>query len=323
MVVEEIYPAGEWLVAQDAAGMSAAGREALRSYLQNTGTRAAVVVRGGRIAAEWYWEGAEAATQLPCYSTTKSVASTAVGLLVDDGVVRLDESAAKYIPEWREDARQGVTVRHLLSMTSGIRNDSERLPDAADRIAFGISQPLVTPPGTVFDYNNCACAAISLIVRGASGREMADVLQERLYGPLGMTGLRHEISAGKTLPYSGMQITARDAARFGYLFLRRGRWAGRQIVSEAWIDQACRSGGEVNPDYGLLWWVNARGSWKDLPRDAYSAQGMYGNNVTVLPSHDLVVVRLVGDASGNERNQGVSVNDYASLALKACESGPA
>ncbi len=323
MVVEEIYPAGEWQVAPDGAGLSASGREALRSYLESIGTRAAVVIRGGRVAAEWYWDETDAATQLACYSTTKSIASTAVGLLVDDGVVDLEESASKYIPEWREDARQGITIRHLLCMTSGIRNESERLSGAEDRIAFGISQPLVAEPGTVFDYNNCACAAISLIIRGASGQEMADFLQERLYGPLGMTGLRHEMSAGRTIPYSGLRITARDAARFGYLFLRRGRWADRQIVSPTWIDQACRSGAGVNPDYGLLWWVNARGTWKDLPRDAYSAQGMYGNNMTVIPSHDLVIVRLVGDAAENTRNQGVSLNDYACLALESCERGSA
>jgi CubicO group peptidase (beta-lactamase class C family) len=319
MRVEEIYPAGEWHVAADGAGMSAAGLEALRSYLESKGTRAAVVIRGGRIAAEWYWEGVDTATQFPCYSTTKSVASTAVGLLVDDGVVRLEESAAKYVPEWREDAREGVTVRHLLAMTSGIRNDGEGLRAAEDRIAYGISQPLVSTPGSAFDYNNCGCSAISVIIRAASGREMADFLQERLYGPLGMTGLWHEKPAGKTLPYSGLHITARDAARFGYLFLRRGRWGDRQIIGETWIDQACGSGSEVNPNYGFLWWVNPRGAWKDLPRNAYSAQGAHSNNVTVLPSHDLVVVRLVGDAAGNERNQGVSVNDYAALALKACE----
>jgi CubicO group peptidase (beta-lactamase class C family) len=171
----------------------------------------------------------------------------------------------------------------------------------------------------VFDYNNCACAAISVIIRGASGREMADFLQERLYGPLGMTGLRHEMSAGKTVPYSGLRITARDAARFGYLFLRRGRWAGRPIVSAAWVDQACGAGSAVNPDYGFLWWVNGRGAWPDLPRDVFSAQGMYGNNVTVFPGQDLVVVRLIGDAAGDARNEATKLNDYGALALQACE----
>jgi len=147
---EEIYPAGAWAVAEDGAGM-AAGLEALRLHLEASGTRAAVVVRGGRIAAEWYWE--DAATQLPRYSTTKSVASTAVGLLVDDGVLSLEESASKYVREWREDARREVTVRHLLTMTSGIRNADEGLREAEDRIAYGIGQPLAAPPGTVFDYN--------------------------------------------------------------------------------------------------------------------------------------------------------------------------
>src|SRR6476646_6886669 len=96
---EAIYPVGAGAVAEDGAGMSAAGLGALRQYLEAHGTRAAVLVRGGRIAAEWYWEGADAATQLPCYSTTKSVASTAVGLLVDDGVLSLEESASNYVRE--------------------------------------------------------------------------------------------------------------------------------------------------------------------------------------------------------------------------------
>jgi CubicO group peptidase (beta-lactamase class C family) len=237
---------------------------------------------------------------------------------VDDGVVRVRDSAAKYLPEWRGDPREDVTVRHLLSMTSGIQNDGDRLRQAENRIAFGIRQPLVAPPGTVFDYNNCACAALSVVIRAASGMEMAEFLRRRLYEPLGMTGLRHEMPAGKTLPYTGLHITARDAARFGYLFLRRGMWNGTRILSEAWIDQACRASQDVNPNYGYLWWVNTNGFWKSLPRDAFSAQGMYGNNVTVLPSHDMVVVRLVGDAAQNALNKDVNVNDYATLAIAAC-----
>jgi len=317
MAQEFEYPGAEWRVAEDGAGMSPSGLAALRDYFMAKGTRAALVVRGGRIAAEWYGEGADAQTQFACYSTTKSVGSTAVGLLVDDGLVRVEDSAAKYIPEWRGDEREGVTVRHLLSMTSGIKNDPG-LREAQDRIAYGISQPLVAPPGTVYDYNNCACAALSAVIRVASGMEMAELLQQRLYGPLGMTRLRHEMPAGKTIPYSGLHITARDAARFGYLFLRRGLWQGNRIISESWIDQACRASQEVNPNYGYLWWVNTNGFWKSLPRDAYSAQGMYSNNVTILPSHDLVVVRLVGDASENKLNSEVSVNDYCALALAAC-----
>jgi CubicO group peptidase (beta-lactamase class C family) len=300
--------------------MSEAGLAVLRDHFAEKGTQAALVVRRGVIAAEWYWDGADAATQLACYSTTKSVASTAVGFLVDDGSVRLRDSVAKYIPEWRGDAREEITIRHVLSMTSGIKNDGDHLRQAEDRIAHGISQPLVAPPGTVFDYNNCGCAAISPIVRAASGMELAEFLQQRLYGPLGMTGLRHEVHAGKTLPYSGLHITARDAARFGYLFLRRGVWDGRRLLSEAWIDQACRSSQAVNPNYGFLWWVNDQGFWKSLPRDAYSAQGMYSNNVTILPSHDMVVVRLVGDAAENARNKDVSVDAYCALAVAACEA---
>jgi len=318
MAENVVYPNPDWEVAGERAGMAAAGLETLRDYFAAKGTQAALVLRGGRIAAEWYWDGAGSDTQLACYSTTKSVASTAVGLLVDDGILRLDESAAKYVPEWRGDEREAITVRHLLAMTSGIKNDAEGLRASADRVAYGIGQPVVAPPGTVFDYNNCACAALSAVIRAASGREMAAFLQERLYAPLGMTQLQHELSAGKTIPYTGMRITARDAARFGYLFLRRGVWNGRRIVSEAWIDQACRTSQDVNPSYGLLWWVNTHGQWPAVPRDAYSAQGMFSNNVTILPSHDLVLVRLVGDATENKRNQGVAVNDYAALALAAC-----
>lgn len=319
MGTEVVYPASDWRVAEDGAGMSASGLATLREYFTSKGTRAALVIHSGAIAAEWYDEGTDAKTQLACYSTTKSVGSTAIGLLVDDGKVRVEDSAAKYIPEWRGDAREGVTVSHLLSMTSGIKNDPG-LREVEDRIAYGTSQPLVAQPGTVYDYNNCACAALSAIIRVAAGVEMAEFLQQRLYGPLGMTQLRHEMPAGKTIPYSGLHITARDAARFGYLFLRRGMWQGQRIISEAWIDQACRASQEVNPNYGYLWWVNTNDFWKSLPRDAYSAQGMYSNNVTILPSHDLVVVRLVGDAAENTLNKDVNVNDYCALAIAACDT---
>src|SRR5690606_5075438 len=115
------WPAPDWeTVPPDREGMTPAGLDALKTYLTERGTRAALVIRNGRIVGEWFWEGARPETKFPVYSCTKSFAATAVLLLAAENKLRLDQPVADFLPEWKAGPRAGVLVKHLISMTSGM-----------------------------------------------------------------------------------------------------------------------------------------------------------------------------------------------------------
>src|SRR5262249_53593490 len=150
------------------------------------------------------------------------------------------------------------------------------------------------PAGTFWDYNNVACDTLSQVITRASGEEMADFLKHRLYDPLGVKNYTMDKSAGKTLAYMGLHISARELAKIGYLFLHKGQWNGKRLLDESWVRVATATSQDLNKDYGFLWWVRTNTKETDLPKDSYSAVGLFGNYLSVFPSQDMIVVRLIG-----------------------------
>lgn len=158
---------------------------------------------------------------------------------------------------------------------------------------------LASSPGEAWTYSNQAFAHPSLIFARAAGREMHDYMRERLFDVIGAESnfWAAQGGAGKMGPHtnahSGLHLSPRDFARFGYLLAHREKWRGRQVVPEWWIDEATRSSRELNPDYGYAFWVNTKQrSWRGVPEDAFSFAGDLSNRCYVVPSLDLVVLRL-------------------------------
>jgi CubicO group peptidase (beta-lactamase class C family) len=231
-----------------------------------TGSSCFAVVRRGRLVGEWYWHATDPADARPVYSVTKSVTSTLVGIAQADGLLDIDDRASQYIPAWRGTPSQEVTIRQLLSNTSGRHwdyfTDYGGLDDAEDanELAIGLDQD--AEPGTTWVYNNAAIQALDVVLSRAIGGDVADFAQERLFDPIGMrdTEMTRD-GAGNTRLNVGLRSTCGDLARFGYLFLRGGNWAGEQVVPAAWVAEATgRASGPLNAAYGLLWWLNQRGS---------------------------------------------------------------
>jgi CubicO group peptidase (beta-lactamase class C family) len=142
-------------------------------------------------------------------------------------------------------------------------------------------------------------AHLALVFANVMGREVADVMQERVFGPIGIEHLVWDLQGvgtrfgPHTNAHTGIHVSAREMARFGYLMLRRGRWRDRQVAPEWWVEQATRTSQELNPHYGFTWWVNTAGTlYPSLPRDAFAARGLHCNLCYVIPSLDLVVARL-------------------------------
>lgn len=276
-------------------------------------TRAVIVARGGRIIAERYAEGFGPGTRFPGWSMTKSVGSALVGVLVGDGRLALD--ATDLFAAWHdaEDGRRAITLRHLLWMSDGLAHFEDYGPAGdATRLLFGAADifraaaatPVRHAPGTNWYYASAASNLIAQVVRDTVGGTLADYLEfprRVLFGRIGMRSATMEPDpAGLLVASSFMYATARDWARFGQLYLNDGLWGDARILPEGWVRFS------VTPaptaplgEYGAQWWLNAgaptdtaRRPFPRLPRDFFRAAGFEGQLVGVVPSADLVIVRL-------------------------------
>ena len=274
-------------------------------------TRAVVVVYRGRVLAERYAPGVGPETPLPGWSMAKSVTGAVVGVLVGQG--RLALHAPAPVPEWKGDAREAITLHHLLTMTCGLRFDDRSGPVLSDlnrmlllepdAAAYAARKPLEHPPGSRWKYSGGPTNILSRIVRQTVGGSLEDYWRfprEVLFDPIGMTAAVWEPDASGTLVGSSyLCATARDWARFGLLHLHDGRWGKQQILPAGWVRYATTPA-PAAPDRGYgahlwLYWDDPAAEEPPEPPDtpsAFFASGYEGQYLVVIPGRDLVVVRL-------------------------------
>ncbi len=290
-------PGAATLSAENVA-VSQQGLADLKELLDETNSLAAMVLHKGNVVAQWYWNDADAETSFEVWSVSKSYASTCIGILIDQGKIGgLEDKVGQYVPAWKEGAKAEVTLRHLLEQTSGLE-ESGKFFFSKDQLNHALEAKILTTPGDKCRYNNAGCNVLSAIISAASGKDPEEFMREAVWEPLEMnhTSWRRD-KAGNVITYAGIQSTTADLARFGQMFLHRGQWNGQRLLSADWIDQATNEriqidspGGKKQP-YGLLWWVDF--DIDKVPHN-YSALGLFGNNLTVIPELDLIGVRLVG-----------------------------
>lgn len=270
-----------------------------------THTRAVVVMHEGRIVAERYADGFDEATPLLGWSMGKSVANAIVGRLVHEGRLDLDQSDLR--PEWVDDARADITLDQLLQMSSGLAFEEVYDPDTdatrmlfrpGDTAAYAASKPLVAEPGTRWSYSSGTTNIVCDVAAAAAEADGTVLARELVFDPLGMASAVMELdTSGDPICSSFMYATARDWARFGQWFLQEGMWEGERLLPDDWVAYSTTPVAlATDHPYGAHWWLNDGGHgdlrMPDAPADAYWASGNEGQQVVVLPSHDMVVVRL-------------------------------
>lgn len=284
------------------------------------GTRALVILRDGRIIAEGYAPGFGPNSKLLGWSIAKSVTAVLVGLMVSDGRLALD--APVPVKAWSQpgDPRGRITLRQLLTMTSGLDHSEDADPiasadtnrmfftdGAADMGRFAESQPVADPPGTVFSYSSGNTMILAdLMTRQLTGSEDPDVrrqametfIEGRLKQTAGLPSLTPEYDMRGTMIGGGfLHMTARDYARFGELLRNHGRGpAGHQIVAEKWI-AFMRAPSALNPAYGGHLWLNRTSGQSALmpdeaPASLFGCVGHNGQYILVAPRQRLTIVRL-------------------------------
>ena len=283
-----------------------------------------MLVRHGQVVAEGWWSPYDAASPHSLYSLSKSFTSTAVGMAIAEGKLSLDDDVLKFFPE-DAPAEQGknlkaMRVSDLLRMSTGHQEEPRRTADQPWARTF-LAQPVPHKPGTHFLYNTSATYMLSGIVQKATGATLLDYLQPRLFGPLGIEHPTWEASPqGISAGGYGLSVRTEDIAKFGQLYLQKGKWAGKQIVPEAWVDAATarQTSNGSNPKsdwdqgYGYQFWRCRNG--------AYRGDGAFGQYCIVLPEQDAVIAIT----SGVRDMQGVLdlVWDKLLPALKPSPTAP-
>lgn len=243
-------------------------------------------------------------------SVSKSVASLAVGIAIDRGLIRsVNEPIFSFFPEYadlRSPEKDRIQLVHLLTMTMGLAwveatpateedNDETRMRRAADPSRYVLGLASTSPPGQEFFYNTGALALVSAIVHKATGRPLDEFAREVLFDPLGITDVAWRRVKGYTDAGGGLRLRPRDMAKIGQLVLAGGRWNDRQIVSRAWIETSTASVIKATDgmDYGYLWW---RGHVRSQAGtvDWIGALGRGGQSIRIVPERNLVVVVTAG-----------------------------
>jgi CubicO group peptidase (beta-lactamase class C family) len=263
-----------------------------RALRNEPGVVSAVVERNGRVTFEHYYRGATRTTRLDVFSVTKSVMSTLIGIAVRRGALRLDQPLADFFPREARSARdkrvRTITVRHLLTMTSGYRDS--RVIASDDWVDVLIHRPLAAPPGRTFSYDNGSYHLLSAVLTKAVGMTAQEYAQRVLFGPLGIAPPRWSSDGqGHSLGNTGLRLAPRELLRLGELYLHGGRWRGRQVVPAAYVRAATVE--HSAQGYGYGWWAfRYRGA------DGFAALGANGQIIGVFPSRHVVAV-LTGTGS--------------------------
>ncbi len=314
----------EWTTATpESQGMSSRKLMALRDDLASKKTTGLLIIRNDQIVCEWYAPGQSAKSKHGTASMAKAiVGGVSLAVAMTDGRITLDDPAAKFIPQWRDDLRKShITIRQLGSHTSGIEDaEADNLPhekltgwkgDFWKRLApphdpFTLARdaaPVLFELGEKMQYSNPGIAMLTYTVtaslRDGPHKDIRMLLRERVMRPIGVPDDEWSVGYGQTSVVDGLPLvgswgggsyTARAVARVGRLMLREGDWEGRQLISPDAVRQVTRDVGTPG-NCGIGWWSNNEGECAKLPRDAFWGSGAGHQIMLVVPSLNLIAVR--------------------------------
>jgi CubicO group peptidase (beta-lactamase class C family) len=277
----------------------------LPQFLKRTDTAAFIVIKNDVLLYEGYFNGYDHNSIVTSFSIAKSFVSALVGIAISEGYISsVEDSITKYVPELLEkDPRyKNINLRHLLSMSSGIRykeygmfwSDDAATYYSPNLRAVAISSPIVDEPGKVFHYNNFHPLLLGLVLERTTGSLVSQYLADKIWKPLGMEvpgswSLDSQRSGFEKLE-SGINGRAIDFAKFGRLFLNRGNWNGRQLIQKEWVNESTRRDTTTDPapHYQYFWWVNA----KVTDKHHLFAAGKHGQYIYIVPEQNLIFVRF-------------------------------
>ena len=318
-----------WPVATiESVGLSAATLCPMVKWLSDWkegNVHSVLVVRHGKLVFEHYFAGIDEhlgnpvgevafgpETRHDARSMTKSVTDLLVGIAIDRGWIKsVDASVFSFFPQYadlRTPEKDRITLRHLLTMSSGLEwhefdtpytsdtNSENRMDSAKDPYRYALEQPVVAPPGRLWNYNSGSTELLGAILRKATGKPLDQLARSLLFEPLGITDIEwYKYAQGNPSAAAGLRLRPRDFAKIGQLVLQRGAWNGKQVVSAGWIDASTtpQINGFLVFFYGYQFWLGRSLVDKHVV-DWAAAWGLGGQRIFVVPDLDLVVVVTAG-----------------------------
>ena len=283
----------------------------LFDYLALNRVAGLLILKNGEVVLEDYELGIKPATRWPSYSMAKSASSTLIGAALQDGsIASLDDPVTKYVPLLKGGAYEGVSIRNVIQMASGVKWDETYTDPKSDRrklldiqlaqkpgsiLAFMNSLPKAGAPGTIWNYNTGETFVVGAVLEEATHKPLTQYLSEKIWKPWGMESdakWQLESPNGAGWAGGGLAATLRDFGRIGLLVLADGVIDGKRIVPAGWFDEA-GSGKEIggkHVDYGYLWWPVPRGD--AVHEGAFEAVGIFGQHMYINPREKLVIVVL-------------------------------
>ena len=286
----------------------------LEKFLADTDTTAFLVIRDDTLLYEKYFNGYDRRSTQTSFSVAKSFVSALVGIAIEEGYIgSVDDPITKYIPELKEPGMDKITIRHLLTMSSGLKysgeggggglfsDDAKTYYDPNLRELALTVEPEVEP-ATRWEYNNYHPLLLGMILERATDRSVATYLSQKIWQPIGMEAdgswSLDSTQSGFEKMESGINARAIDFAKFGRLYLNGGKWNGKQVVPASWVLESTRLDTATDPAdfYQYFWWVDV----VRAERGRFLARGNLGQFIYVVPDKDLVIVRM-GESFGYNR----------------------
>lgn len=286
--------------------MDSAMLEGARTYAFQPGkhTQGVVVTRRGKLVAEWYEDGRDATSYAASWSVGKSIASALVGIAIGEGKLPgVDVSLAETFPEWAGTPHEDIRLEHVLHMATGLTWNEAYAIDQANSsdvvkivlttespLEYVLARPQEVATNTRFNYSSGDALLLSGVLDEATGMSTEEYAQARLFSRLGIENAHWwRAKTGETLTYCCVDMTSRDFAKIGLLFMRGGLWEGEQVVPADWVAKSLEPS-SVYEGYGYMWWLEGR-TEPELPADLFMANGHDGQYIYVIPSLELVIVR--------------------------------
>ncbi|NBX45258.1 MAG: class A beta-lactamase-related serine hydrolase [Gammaproteobacteria bacterium] len=274
----------------------------LDDYMASQRTAGLVIIQDGQVRVERYGLDFDAEGRWTSFSVAKSFTSTLVGAAIQDGYIRsLEDQVSDYLPGLQGSAYDEVSIRQLLTMSSGVQwnedyedpnsdvaqfNNAQPEPGMDATVSYMRRLPRAHPPGEVWHYNTGETNLIGVLVSTVTGRSLAEYLEERIWHPAGMASQATWLQgqSGHEIAGCCIQASTRDFARFGLFVLANGQVGGRAIVPANWFDEAIQKQKDIGSPgrgYGFQWWTYDSG--------AVAAQGIFGQGIFIDPARRLVI----------------------------------
>ncbi len=309
----------------------------LDAFIDFSNTSAFLVIKGGEIIFERYAHGDSRDSLHTSFSVAKSFVAALVGVALEDGLIdSLDQPIREYLPELTSPAFDGVTIKHVLQMSSGVRfdetytepdSDINRMTSAVREmsyLAYINTLGREHEPGTFNHYASINTQLLGILLVRVSGQSLADYMSDRLWQPLGMEqpGLWTLDEQGIELAMGGLAASARDYAKLGLLYLHEGRRGDNQLVPAQWINDSVtpdephlmpgiNPGSSNTSGYQYQWWTPR--NWDG----DYLARGIWGQTVYVHPANQVVIVKLAADEKNFDSQVKLAYIDYLQALAQA------